>query len=75
MTWDQVALNKVKGSGKALAVDVMADVADPLSAVKFTELGVRVRILTKRSVIGWKMTAEAYLHWILRSHPIAPTPL
>ena len=65
VTWDEVALDKVKVSGDVLVVDEMADVAAPLTAVKLAKLGARVRILTKWPMIGWKTTAEVYLHWIL----------
>ena len=65
MTWDQVALDKVKVSGDALVVHEMAEVAAPLTAVKLAKLGVRVRILTKWPMIGWETTVEVYLHWIL----------
>jgi NADPH-dependent 2,4-dienoyl-CoA reductase/sulfur reductase-like enzyme len=65
VTWDEVALDKVKVSGDVLVVDEMADVAAPLTAVKLAKLGARVRILTKWPMIGWETTAEVYLHWIL----------
>ena len=65
MTWDQVALDKVKVSGDALVVHEMAEVVAPLTAVKLAKLGVRVRILTKWPMIGWETTVEVYLHWIL----------
>ena len=65
MTWDQVALDKVKVSGDALVVHEMAEVAAPLTAVKLAKLGVRVRILTKWPMIGWETTVAVYLHWIL----------
>jgi len=65
VTWDEVALDKVKISGDVLVVDEMADVAAPLTAVKLAKLGCRVRLLTKWPMIGWETTAEVYLHWIL----------
>ena len=65
VTWDEVALEKVKVAGDVLVVDEMADVAAPLTAVKLAKLGARVRILTKWPMIGWETTAEVYLHWIL----------
>jgi hypothetical protein len=65
VTWDQVALDKVKVSGDALVVHEMAEVVAPLTAVKLAKLGVRVRILTKWPMIGWETTVEVYLHWIL----------
>jgi 2,4-dienoyl-CoA reductase-like NADH-dependent reductase (Old Yellow Enzyme family)/pyruvate/2-oxoglutarate dehydrogenase complex dihydrolipoamide dehydrogenase (E3) component len=65
VTWDEVALDKVKVSGDVLVVDEMADVAAPLTAVKLARLGLRVRLLTKWPMIGMETTAEVYLHWIL----------
>ena len=52
VTWDEVALDKVKVSGDVLVVDEMADVAAPLTAVKLAKLGARVRLLTKWPMIG-----------------------
>ena len=65
VTWDEVALDKVKASGEVLVIDEMADVAAPLTAVKMAKLGAKVRLLTKWPMIGWETTAEVYLHWIL----------
>ena len=65
VTWDEVALDKVKVSGEVLVVDELADVAAPLTAVKLAKLGARVRLLTKWPMIGWETAAEVYLHWIL----------
>jgi 2,4-dienoyl-CoA reductase-like NADH-dependent reductase (Old Yellow Enzyme family)/thioredoxin reductase len=65
VTWDEVALDKVKVSGEVLVIDEMADVAAPLTAVKMARLGAKVRLLTKWPMIGWETTAEVYLHWIL----------
>jgi 2,4-dienoyl-CoA reductase-like NADH-dependent reductase (Old Yellow Enzyme family)/thioredoxin reductase len=65
VTWDEVALDKVKVSGDVLVVDEMADVAAPLTAVKLAKLGARVRLLTKWPMIGMETAAEVYLHWIL----------
>jgi 2,4-dienoyl-CoA reductase-like NADH-dependent reductase (Old Yellow Enzyme family)/thioredoxin reductase len=65
VSWDEVALDKVKVSGDVLVVDEMADVAAPLTAVKMAKLGAKVRLLTKWPMIGWETTAEVYLHWIL----------
>ncbi len=65
VSWDEVALDKVKVSGEVLVVDEMADVAAPLTAVKMAKLGAKVRLLTKWPMIGWETTAEVYLHWIL----------
>ena len=65
VTWDEVALDKVKISGEVLVVDEMADVAAPLTAVKLAKLGSRVRLVTKWPMVGWETTAEVYLHWIL----------
>ena len=39
VTWDEVALDKVKISGEVLVIDEMADVAAPLTAVKLAKLG------------------------------------
>ena len=57
MTWDEVALDKVKVSGEVLVIDEMADVAAPLTAVKLAKLGARVRLLTKWPMIGWETAA------------------
>jgi 2,4-dienoyl-CoA reductase-like NADH-dependent reductase (Old Yellow Enzyme family)/thioredoxin reductase len=65
VTWDEVALERVKVSGDVLVVDEMADVAAPLTAVKLAKLGLRVKLLTKWPMIGWETAAEVYLHWIL----------
>jgi 2,4-dienoyl-CoA reductase-like NADH-dependent reductase (Old Yellow Enzyme family)/pyruvate/2-oxoglutarate dehydrogenase complex dihydrolipoamide dehydrogenase (E3) component len=65
VTWDEVALDRVKVSGDVLVVDEMADVAAPLTAVKLAKLGLRVKLLTKWPMIGWETAAEVYLHWIL----------
>ena len=65
VTWDEVALDKVKVSGDVLVVDEMADVAAPLTAVKLAKAGARVRLLTKWPMIGMETAAEVYLHWIL----------
>jgi 2,4-dienoyl-CoA reductase-like NADH-dependent reductase (Old Yellow Enzyme family)/thioredoxin reductase len=65
VTWDEVALDKVKVAGEVLVIDEMADVAAPLTAVKMAKLGAKVRLLTKWPMIGWETTAEVYLHWIL----------
>ena len=65
VTWDEVALDRVKVSGDVLVIDEMADVAAPLTAVKLAKLGMRVKLLTKWPMIGWETTAEVYLHWIL----------
>jgi pyruvate/2-oxoglutarate dehydrogenase complex dihydrolipoamide dehydrogenase (E3) component len=65
VTWDEVALDKVKVSGEVLVVNELADVAAPLTAVKLAKLGARVRLLTKWPMIGWETAAEVYLHWIL----------
>ena len=65
VTWDEVALDKVKVSGEVLVVDELADVAAPLTAVKLAKLGAKVRLLTKWPMIGWETAAEVYLHWIL----------
>ena len=65
VTWDEVALDKVKVSGEVLVVDEMADVAAPLTAVKLARLGAKVRLLTKWPMIGMETAAEVYLHWIL----------
>jgi 2,4-dienoyl-CoA reductase-like NADH-dependent reductase (Old Yellow Enzyme family)/thioredoxin reductase len=65
ITWDEVALDKVKVAGEVLVIDEMADVAAPLTAVKMAKLGAKVRLLTKWPMIGWETTAEVYLHWIL----------
>ena len=65
VTWDEVALDKVKVSGEVLVVDEMADVAAPLTAVKLARLGAKVRLLTKWPMIGMETGAEVYLHWIL----------
>ena len=65
VTWDEIALDKVKVSGEILVIDEMADVAAPLTAVKLAKEGARVRLLTKWPMIGWETTAEVYLHWIL----------
>jgi uncharacterized FAD-dependent dehydrogenase len=65
VTWDEVALDKVKVSGDILVVDEMADVAAPLTAVKLAKAGARVRLLTKWPMIGMETAAEVYLHWIL----------
>jgi uncharacterized FAD-dependent dehydrogenase len=65
VTWDEVALDKVKVSGDVLVVDEMADVAAPLTAVKIAKAGARVRLLTKWPMIGMETAAEVYLHWIL----------
>ena len=65
VTWDEVALDKVKVAGGLLVVDELADVAAPLTAVKLAKLGSRVRLLTKWPMIGWETAAEVYLHWIL----------
>jgi 2,4-dienoyl-CoA reductase-like NADH-dependent reductase (Old Yellow Enzyme family)/thioredoxin reductase len=65
VSWDEVALDKVRLSGDVLVVDEMADVAAPLTAVKLAKLGARVRLLTKWPMIGWETAAEVYLHWIL----------
>ena len=64
VTWDEVALDKVKVAGGLLVVDELADVAAPLTAVKLAKLGSRVRLLTKWPMIGWETAAEVYLHWI-----------
>jgi 2,4-dienoyl-CoA reductase-like NADH-dependent reductase (Old Yellow Enzyme family)/thioredoxin reductase len=65
VTWDEVALDKVKVAGEVLVVDELADVAAPLTAVKLAKLGAQVRLLTKWPMIGWETAAEVYLHWIL----------
>jgi 2,4-dienoyl-CoA reductase-like NADH-dependent reductase (Old Yellow Enzyme family)/pyruvate/2-oxoglutarate dehydrogenase complex dihydrolipoamide dehydrogenase (E3) component len=65
VTWDEVALDRVKLSGEVLVVDEMADVAAPLTAVKLAKLGARVKLLTKWPMIGWETAAEVYLHWVL----------
>ncbi len=65
VTWDEVALDKVKVAGEVLVVDELADVAAPLTAVKLAKLGAKVRLLTKWPMIGWETAAEVYLHWIL----------
>jgi 2,4-dienoyl-CoA reductase-like NADH-dependent reductase (Old Yellow Enzyme family)/pyruvate/2-oxoglutarate dehydrogenase complex dihydrolipoamide dehydrogenase (E3) component len=65
VTWDEVALDRVKVSGDVLVVDEMSDVAAPLTAVKLAKLGLRVKLLTKWPMIGWETAAEVYLHWIL----------
>jgi 2,4-dienoyl-CoA reductase-like NADH-dependent reductase (Old Yellow Enzyme family)/thioredoxin reductase len=65
VTWDEVALDKVKVAGEVLVIDEMADVAAPLTAVIMAKLGAKVRLLTKWPMIGWETTAEVYLHWIL----------
>jgi 2,4-dienoyl-CoA reductase-like NADH-dependent reductase (Old Yellow Enzyme family)/thioredoxin reductase len=65
VTWDEVALDKVKVSGEVLVVDEMADVAAPLTAVKLARLGAKVSLVTKWPMIGMETTAEVYLHWIL----------
>src|SRR6202034_3352597 len=65
LTWDEVALDKVKVSGEVLVIDELADVAAPLTAVKLAKLGARVRLLTKWPMIGMETAAEVYLHWIL----------
>ena len=65
MTWDEVALDKVKISGEVLVIDELADVAAPLTAVKLAKLGAKVRLLTKWPMIGMETAAEVYLHWIM----------
>jgi hypothetical protein len=65
VTWDEVALDKVKVAGEVLVIDEMADVAAPLTAVKLARLGAKVRLLTKWPMIGMETAAEVYLHWIL----------
>ena len=65
VTWDEVALDKVKISGEVLVIDELADVAAPLTAVKLAKLGSRVRLLTKWPMIGMETAAEVYLHWIM----------
>jgi len=65
VTWDEVALDRVKLSGEVLVVDELADVAAPLTAVKLAKLGARVKLLTKWPMIGWETAAEVYLHWVL----------
>ncbi len=65
LTWDEVALDKVKVSGEVLVIDELADVAAPLTAVKLAKLGCKVRLLTKWPMIGMETAAEVYLHWIL----------
>ena len=65
LTWDEVALDKVKVSGEVLVIDELADVAAPLTAVKLAKLGHKVRLLTKWPMIGMETAAEVYLHWIL----------
>jgi len=65
VTWDEVALDKVKIAGDVLVVDELADVAAPLTAVKLAKLGARVRLLTKWPMIGMETAAEVYLHWIM----------
>jgi 2,4-dienoyl-CoA reductase-like NADH-dependent reductase (Old Yellow Enzyme family)/thioredoxin reductase len=65
LTWDEVALDKVKVSGEVLVIDELADVAAPLTAVKLSKLGCKVRLLTKWPMIGMETAAEVYLHWIL----------
>jgi hypothetical protein len=58
VTWDEVALDKVKVAGDVLVVDELADVAAPLTAVKLAKLGARVKLLTKWPMIGWETAAE-----------------
>jgi NADPH-dependent 2,4-dienoyl-CoA reductase/sulfur reductase-like enzyme len=65
LTWDEVALDKVKVVGEVLVIDELADVAAPLTAVKLAKLGCKVRLLTKWPMIGMETAAEVYLHWIL----------
>jgi pyruvate/2-oxoglutarate dehydrogenase complex dihydrolipoamide dehydrogenase (E3) component len=65
VTWDEVALDKVKVAGEVLVIDELADVAAPLTAVKLAKLGARVKLVTKWPMIGWETAAEVYLHWIL----------
>jgi pyruvate/2-oxoglutarate dehydrogenase complex dihydrolipoamide dehydrogenase (E3) component len=65
VTWDEVALDKVKISGEVLVIDELADVAAPLTAVKLAKLGSHVRLLTKWPMIGMETAAEVYLHWIM----------
>ena len=65
VTWDEVALDRVKVSGDVLVIDEMADVAAPLTAVKLAKLGARVKLLTKWPMVAWETAAEVYLHWIL----------
>jgi pyruvate/2-oxoglutarate dehydrogenase complex dihydrolipoamide dehydrogenase (E3) component len=65
VTWDEVALDKVKVSGEVVVIDELADVAAPLTAVKLAKLGCKVRLLTKWPMIGMETAAEVYLHWIL----------
>jgi 2,4-dienoyl-CoA reductase-like NADH-dependent reductase (Old Yellow Enzyme family)/thioredoxin reductase len=65
VSWDEVALDRVRLSGDVLVIDEMADVAAPLTAVKLAKLGASVRLLTKWPMIGLETAAEVYLHWIL----------
>ncbi len=65
VTWDEVALDKVRPTGEILVIDEMADVAAPLTAVKLAQRGAKVRLLTKWPMIGMETVAEVYLHWIM----------
>ncbi len=65
VSWDEVALGKVKPAGRVLVMDDLQDVAAPLTAVAVADAADHVSLVTRWPMVGMETAPDVYLHWML----------
>jgi thioredoxin reductase len=65
VTWDEVALGRVKPTGQVVVIDDIQDVAAPLTAVAISEYAEQVTLVTRWPMVAMETAPDVYLHWML----------
>lgn len=65
VSWDEVALGRVKPAGRVLVMDDLQDVAAPLTAVAVADAADQVSLVTRWPMVGMETAPDVYLHWML----------